>query len=218
MNPNISELSQDKQSFKEEETFEVLDIGCGNGRFLEYLKQSAFFPFKYVGIDNNKYLLEKAKILVNNEIKNNYTILNREIIKDILEEKYILPRSHIITLFGVMHHIPSYNNRLKILNTLKDALYPNGLICISIWKFLDEDKIKHKILDWNTLNIKTEDLETHDYLLPWDRGVNAIRYCHYVSDNESGQLLKESNLKVIKKFRADGKNNKMNEYVILQKT
>ena len=41
------------------EKIKILDLGCGNGRFLEYIKKS-FSNYEYVGMDENEDLLKEA--------------------------------------------------------------------------------------------------------------------------------------------------------------
>jgi len=39
----------------------VLDMGCGNGRFYDYLKNNITVDFKYMGVDADENLLTIAK-------------------------------------------------------------------------------------------------------------------------------------------------------------
>src|SRR3989304_2627304 len=84
----------------------VLDLGCGNGRFLSFLltKLTTFF---YVGIEENKQLLTEAK-----KIKTPKTVTTSfkqaDILTltptDLVSEKQQTSAQHlVITLFGVLH-------------------------------------------------------------------------------------------------------------------
>ena len=39
---------------------QIVDLGCGNGRFLEFLNENLDATFSYIGFDNNERLLEIA--------------------------------------------------------------------------------------------------------------------------------------------------------------
>ena len=64
-------------------------------------------------------------------------------------------------------------------------------------------------------------LEENDCLLDWRRGEaknKAFRYCHFLDEKEMGDLISGTGLKIEKKFFADGKSEKLNQYYILKKT
>ncbi len=41
----------------------VLDIGCGNGRFLEHMMHHELHIMNYLGIDNSRGMIEEARKL-----------------------------------------------------------------------------------------------------------------------------------------------------------
>ena len=50
----------------------------------------------------------------------------------------------IAVSFGFMHHIPTQQLRLKALQKLIDAVRPGGLIAVSFWEFLNNEKLAEK--------------------------------------------------------------------------
>ena len=215
------------------ESLKVLDIACGNGRFVEFLKQNLHSSFYYLGLDNSKKLLEIAQNkfpkqqfeffdLINNYLANEKIIFNTQ-------EKFDL-----IVSFGLSHHLPSTQLRIEFLKSLKKKLNKNGLIIISNWQFATEQNRFQK----NTLNFKKIiqnpkinlwqkikllfillKLEENDFLLDWRKGDHAeqvFRYCHYISEKEMTKLTEKSGLVMVSKLFADGKSGQLNQYFLLK--
>ena len=183
----------------------LLDLGCGNGRFYQFWKEKVG-EVNYVGIDNNGALLEKAQ--------KNFPEAKFEN-KDILNSPQLNKKFDLIVAFGVIHHIPSNDSRVRFLQYCKQNLNTEGFICISMWKFMDDDHEKSKIVAIEDINLNNLDLEDSDFFLSWKKGKTAYRYCHYVSEEEKNNLIKDSGLKLVGNFFADGKSGKLNEYLVL---
>lgn len=194
------------------ENLNVLDIGCGNGRFAGFVGEHYLENFKYTGIDSNNYLLEKAK-----STYLQHCFATHDIIQDTsLPDPISVENYDLIVLFGVIHHIPSVRKRLDVIKLLKNKLSKQGRLIISAWNFLEDQKLSKKFIDWQEAGLRPEDVEEHDYLLPWERGAKAFRYCHWVSPNEQTLLISESGMKLETEFFADGKSGKLNRYIVLK--
>lgn len=204
--PELEKLAQNKQ------TLRVLDVGCGNGRFALFLKD--YLPYtsiEYTGTDNNAELLEIGNDKVN-EAGIKATFHNIDIVESLLSETFLSEledRYDLIVFFGVLHHIPSEDLRKKVIYTLSSKVATNGLFICTLWKFIDDKQLEKK--DFQSL---TDDLEKNDYLLSWNRGVSATRYCHYVDEVEEQELIEASQLELVQSFEADGQENKGNKYLV----
>jgi len=204
----------------EREQLNVLDIGCGNGRFgkfvFDYLPA---VPISYTGIDNNQQLLELA------DTKLKQTHLDVElkpvnIVKALIDKNFatqLTPKYNVIVLFGVLHHVPSLKLRKKLMSELKSILVDGGIIILTLWRFLDSKKLQNKLKSFDQLSIDQSQLEPNDYLLSWQRGSTAYRYCHYTDREEERELVAVSGLKIIDTFESDGKEGRGNKYLVLSK-
>jgi 2-polyprenyl-3-methyl-5-hydroxy-6-metoxy-1,4-benzoquinol methylase len=178
-------------------------------------KQNA--SINYIGIDSSKELLEKAhgrfssNIFLQHDVIDQQTGSIQTLPTTISTQKYDL-----IVLFGVLHHIPGFNNRLELFKHLQSHLNANGVIVVSVWNFATDSRLKQKILPWSTISMDNEDVEINDFLLPWDREVHAVRYTHYTSTEEMLRLIEDSNLQMTSSFTADGKSEELNSYYILK--
>lgn len=196
----------------------VLDIGCGNGRFAKYLIENLGDEIIYTGIDNNKSLLNiTKKELESYEIE--YKLHNIDIVSEIINDKLVIDNKYdLVVAFGILHHIPSYNLRKTFIKQLIERSIDKGIIVITNWQFTFQDKCKERIVEPTTLGINEYELELNDYLLKWKRGKEAIRYCHYVSEEEIDEILsKTDNTTLIDKYYSDGKTENLNLYSIIQK-
>lgn len=106
---------------------DILDIGCGTGEFLYYMKNKGW---KTLGIEP----AEKPR---------NFAIENYQLdIKPEEEIKQIVPKTFdLITMWHVLEHIPDLNQRIEqIYSILKD----DGILIIAIPNYLSLDALYYK--------------------------------------------------------------------------
>ena len=187
----------------------VLDVGCGNGRFGLFLAETLSAPIEYHGIDNNAQLLDYARQALAPLESIRATIEQHDIINETLPDKSY----DVVVLFGVIHHIPSLENRQKFIQALSQRVNDGGLLVFAAWRFYEYERFRKRLVDWD----ESISVEKNDYLLDWRRGERALRYCHYVDDAELDNLVASTQLTEIDRYRADGRDNKMNVYSVLRK-
>ena len=190
----------------------VLDVGCGNGRFLSFLRENKS-NFTYLGIDHSSsFIAECQKNLADeNSYFMRFDIANDDFTK-IANEKYDL-----ISLIAVMHHIPGNSNRINLIEELASLLNPKGIIVLTFWDFMRGRDIQDKLFPWSLTNFDKKDLEEGDHLLKWSDSTDTQRYCHYFTKEEKLSIIKSSRLHLIGTFQSDGQNNQLNNYFLLQK-
>jgi tRNA (uracil-5-)-methyltransferase TRM9 len=183
----------------------VLDVGCGNGRFGVFLMERLGQRIRYHGIDSNPALLEHARqslTLVDTQLEES----------DIVEQPPDTGSYDLVTLFGVLHHIPGAHQRQALLKTLAERVALGSLLVFTCWRFYEYPRFRERIAPMPP-DLK---VEQGDYLLDWRRGANALRYCHYVDDAELAQLISATNLSLLTQYRADGQTDDLNLYIILK--
>jgi len=182
----------------------VLDLGCGNGRYFEFLKKG---NIDYFGVDSSEKLIEIAK-------KRNPKA--RFQTADALSLPF--PENYFDKVYSVavLHQIPSNEFRLQFLKEVKRILKPGGLLILTVWKFHEKEEIlllfKYTILKL----IGKSKLDFRDILKPWGKKIE--RYYHWFSKNEFKNLVEEANFKVEKiGIIKNKKGNRQNIYLIAEK-
>lgn len=190
----------------------ILDVGCGNGRFLSFLTKK-IPQFSYLGIDNSKELISIAR---NQKIRNPYISVNFELLDITSYEnlKGLKGSYDFIAMIAVLHHIPGVENQKKLLRAISKKLTPNGVMIFTTWNFINEKSISKKLISWNELGIDKTYLEEGDYLLDWNLDKNSLRYCHYFTKDEILNITSDLPIKLLYSFESDGRNNKLNSYYI----
>ena len=204
----------------------VLDIGCGNLRFARFLcDEAGIVPEKYFAVDNCKPLVESGDA---GAYVSELAFIELDVIKSLLDNRLsselTVPACDLVVAFGFLHHVPGVDKRLQLLRTLLEKAKPGGFVCVSFWQFMNSQKLAAKAQETTTqglraLGIDTSELEENDYLIGWQDKANTWRYCHHFSQEELDELLASlgSDVHVCAQFSADGKDNNLNRYVILQR-
>lgn len=184
----------------------VLDVGCGNGRLGVFLAKHCQ-PLVYHGVDNNQPLLDRAREAL---AEMEHVTLEE---RDIVENPPDSGAYDLVTLFGVIHHIPGSARRQALLSQLAQHVKPGGILAFACWRFWENERFRQRIIPWP----ETIKVEPNDFLLDWRLGETAMRYCHYVDDAEHRLLVAATGLTEVETFRADGSDNQSNKYSILRR-
>lgn len=207
------------------EVSHILDLGCGNGRFLQFLatitqagisEQVVPLNISYVGVDQNHFLLDKAQA-----IQPPLGLKSRFILADLFSQPLSLahllpsPPFDLIVLFGVLHHLPGQQLRHELFTQLHQFLKPGGKIIFTTWLFKDNPRLQNKVVDPTQVGLQPSDLEENDFILDWQRQTSAYRYCHYYPESEIQQLLSDTAWQMQAKFVADGHNHHTNRYYLI---
>jgi len=184
----IAEVFADE--IKSGKDLSVLDLGCGNGRFYDFIKKQ--IPIiKYTGVDTNNDLL--------NEARQNYTLGDDSVLfnnSDIFNNlKEIKDKYNVVVAFGITHHVPVSIFRKDWFGSLIELMSNKSLLILTFWDF---------------------EKESGDYLLGWSDNVDAARFCHKYSKKELEDIVKDYEnvgVKLIERFESD----KENSYLIFGK-
>ncbi len=129
--------------------------------------------------------------------------------------------------FGFMHHVPGAELRRAVLSRLIDGVRPGGIVVVSFWQFMNDERIARKAARSLDLALAqppfagfaSSSLEEGDHLLGWQADDAAFRYCHHFSTTEIDQLAASVSplAAPIDTFSADGSNHSLNRYLVLQR-
>lgn len=146
----------------------ILDLGCGNGKYLSYRKDCHIY-----GCDTSTELLNIAKI---KHPHANLCIANG------IDLPYSDNFFDSIISIAVLHHIDSYEKRIKFIQEINRVVKPGGSVFISVWA--EEAPIKNKN-KWKII-----DKENHDYLVPWHSKEEVYyRYYHLFTYDEIKNII-----------------------------
>ena len=211
----------------------VLDIGCGNGRFSNFLVEylSAGIPrhIEYIGIDYAVPMLDQITDRSGLFLDSPTHTITRSFFEIDLVENQALEIGifDLVVAFGVIHHIPSNQLREEVINSWSKYLKPSGLFVLTTWDYLDVPRLaKHCLANeqfitqaiYHGLGIDMSQMESGDNLLRWVKympeGQYTLRYSHYFQDSEIEEILKTANLELITKYQMDGGLEKRNGYYV----
>lgn len=184
----------------------VLDLGCGNGLFLRELRGRGH-QAALLGVDFSLPLLRDAESTPGVELR------EMDLTK-LPEWKMESGEWKVMTMFATLHHIPSLEIRLDILQTVKMLLKPNGRFILSNWQFLNSAKLRARVQPWERVGLSDSDVDEGDYLLDWRSGGEGLRYAHQFSVEELLGLAGQAGFKVEASFLSDGENGKLGLYQI----
>jgi tRNA (uracil-5-)-methyltransferase TRM9 len=197
----------------------VLDIGCGNGRFENFLKKEMELNSDYTGIDfADQYSVARNPSLTSKFVK-------ADVIKDNWTSGFVSNKFDLVVAFGLIHHIPSSHDRQKFFDEVRSLIGPSSLFVFSTWEFATNPRLIKRILSpqstrnfLDSQNIDMEDLELGDYILDWIKKIPLHRYAHSFTENEILEYLNKSGFELVDKFESDGRSLRRNKYWICKPT
>lgn len=211
-------------------SLEVLDVGCGNGRFAAFLldgtRNSPNDPLAvtYTGVDQSPELLSIAS----EGRADKETAGLKWIESDVLAGKpgSALPPGpfDLVVAFGLLHHVPGIDQRKQLVAALGERTGPGGHLIFTVWQFGRTKRFEGHVIPWEKYNaesehpIATDELEDGDYLLSFGETANPPRYCHHCDDSEFADLVAATGLRLVDDFEADGRSGDLNRYAVLQRT
>jgi len=173
-------------------------------------EETIYKTINYVGVDNNAALLDSAQ----SALKKYAHVQVQLIEQDVVQALEIDGQYDLVVLFGVIHHVPGYENRQQFMKQLTTYVKTDGLLAFAAWRFYEFERFRERLASWP--DDLANKVEQNDYLLDWRRGDVALRYCHYVDDEELDALVRAMDIEEVTRYRADGATGTMNSYVVLK--
>jgi tRNA (uracil-5-)-methyltransferase TRM9 len=192
----------------------ILDLGCGNGELAQTLSRRGHHG-SYLGLDFSLPLLNEAEREV---FAFPVQFMQSDLVSD--DWEHVIARNDmfdIVFSFAVLHHIPSSELRLQIIQKIHENLKPDGMFIHSNWQFLNSPRLKARIQPWGSVGLKQTDVDANDYLLDWKRGGKGLRYVHHFDESELGGLAKAGGFEIVETFYSDGENKLLSLYQIWKK-
>lgn len=185
----------------------LLDVGCGHGRWGQFLLARGAIQ-EYVGVDFNPTLLAQAAERTGGEFYR----------RDLSRPNCLadLGEFEAVACLSVAQHIPGRANRLRLLAEMGERLGEGGRLFLANWQFAGSPRQRRKIVAWSAVGLSDEDVEPGDYLLSWRRGGEGLRYAALIDAQETARLAADAGLVVVDQFRSDGREGNLNLYTILR--
>ena len=197
----------------------ILDVGCGNGRFGAWLDDHLGQAHRYVGLDRSLSLLARP------------AGASTRILADLVASGGRVPcRTAVfdaVLALALFHHLPGRDLRRTLLDDLVRLLRPQGLLVVSLWQFAIEKRFERRMLPIEAYNraatspIDPAQLEEGDFLLRWgdqENAEGALRYCHFTSPAEAAGLIEGLPLTIVEMFHADGREGRLNSYLVARRS
>lgn len=97
----------------------VLDVGCGNGRFLEEAEKHGFHLDRYCGIDSSSGMIAEAKKL---HPENQFFVCDMLHLEDFYQDISGNQQFDALLLLASFHHLETRAMRVQVLHDLRQFL------------------------------------------------------------------------------------------------
>ncbi len=187
--------------------YHILDLGCGNGEFLNHLNRMRFHG-KYTGVDFSNELLDYARQrnFHHQLIESNFLL--KDLTSDDWSSDLATHAFDLITCFAALHHLPGTATRNLLLRQVKPLLKDSGRVFISTWQVNNSERLKKRILPWETIGLSAMDVDEGDILMDWRAAGPSsqlgMRYVHIFSAAELTSLAQANGFEVVSQYYSDG--------------
>ncbi|MCX7778744.1 MAG: methyltransferase domain-containing protein [Patescibacteria group bacterium] len=166
----------------------ILDIGCGNGRLYDLLKEKSI---EYVGIDNSERLVEMAK--------KKFPMTRSEfLVMDALNLEFRDEEFDAVFMIAVLPHLPSQKLQIKVLSEAYRVLKIDGYLFLTCWNLWQPKLFFHNFIQRLKKPKLYQDLGWKDFFVPWHLSSNEIiqRFYHAFTKKELKKILEKVHFKV----------------------
>lgn len=132
------------------------------------------------------------------------------------------PTFDLCATFGFMHHVPGEHLRRRLLDRLLDRTSPGGLLAMSFWQFMSDDRLSRKADQADSAmraqgRIDMSRLDANDHFLGWQTDPSPLRYCHHFDEREIDELVASvgTRAREVARYSADGSSGTLNRYLVL---
>ena len=164
----------------------IADIGCGNGRFLDFLKNKR--KVKYTGVDITENLIKIAK----------KRYAGTFLVKNAFDTGLKNEEFDITVSIATLHHIPSKNLREKTIKEMHRITKKDGIFIISVWNLYRKKFTKYFIQSLIKSVLSGLKKSRKDLYIPWGSN-KSLRYFYALSKNELKNVLEENGFQIIEK-------------------
>ncbi len=161
----------------------ILDIGCGNGRFLEEAQKLWYVATHYLGIDSSGWMIQEAQKLHPDD---HFEVIWMQDLSRIQES------FDTLLFLASFHHLESQEERIEVLHYAKNLLSPSGRIYMTNWNLRDQVKYEKDYQENGDFDIKIGEFS---------------RYYHGFTILELEELFGETWYKIIENRIFDGGRN-----------
>jgi 2-polyprenyl-3-methyl-5-hydroxy-6-metoxy-1,4-benzoquinol methylase len=185
-NENWQELIDFCSRLKERDS--VLDVGCGNGRLLNLVKNK---KVDYLGVDASTELITLAKQNYPGYDFQQGNILDLSVLK---EKKF-----DYIFCIAALHHLPGKDLQIQALEQLTGHLRPGGKIFITVWRWNQKKFRRRMLLAAIKRLVNLSDLDFGDLIFSWKNSQGKIvseRYYHFFTSRGLKSIAHAADLQV----------------------
>ncbi|HMR01064.1 MAG TPA: methyltransferase domain-containing protein [Candidatus Gracilibacteria bacterium] len=167
----------------------ILDLGCGNGRFVRFLEQEKL-KAHYIGMDNAKEFIE---------------ICQKEFPRHTFKEgdQLNIPLSDetqdLILNIRAFHHLPSKKHRINALKEMHRVLNNKGILIISVWNLWQLKYWKQLVTAIIRSIISFGSYAYNDTFIPWQK--HHKRYYHAFTQKELKKILEQGDFNILQQYK-----------------
>ena len=211
---------------KERQRASVLDLACGNLRFERFLAGAlSEFDLRFDAVDS---CAELACCAEDPHVTYRQLDILDALMRDRSEPFTFTDTPYdLVVCFGFMHHVPGTALRKRLLDALCDAAVPGGIIVISFWQFMNDERLARKAQTADASactcppfpGFSPAALESSDHFLGWQQDPAPLRYCHHFDKAEIDELVAYAEPRAFERVRwsADGASGTLNRYLMLER-
>ena len=197
-----------------------LDLGCGSGSLAAAWAARPGRHGSYTGVDISLALLQEAeKAVVGSrqpgvEIHfHHIDLAAQDWVQELGDQEY-----DIGVAFAVLHHLPGFRLRRRLLQDVHGLLKAGGIFYHSVWQFQHSARLMERRLPWSTVHLSPEQVEQGDALLDWRYALPGqveqvgYRYVHLFTHEELHTLAEECGFAIEETFESDGEGGRLGLY------